>query len=193
VSAGNPKTDAILRVLDPDPDRASERYLELFERLTRYFRARMRGGAADAEDLAQETLRRGFSRILAGVDIYVDPAHYFFRIAKYVAIETWRSAPPETTVAIEDLPDAAHLDFGDVDTRICLEQCLRLLPDDEREALMRYQTEDHKALARALGLTEGTLRVKVHRAKNRLIALVRRAQAAVQPAETKTAAGSLKE
>jgi RNA polymerase sigma factor (sigma-70 family) len=182
VSAEERETEAILRVLDANPDRAAEKYLALFQRLRSFFYSRARGGAVGPEDLAQETLRRGFSRILAGVEIYVDPANYFLKIASNVAIEYWRSRARsrEDSLELEDLPDTRNVDFEDADVRICLEQCLRLLPDDDREALLRYQSEDHQALAAALGLPEGTLRVKVHRARNKLTELVRKASRNVQ-------------
>lgn len=184
--------DPFLRVFDPDPDRAADKYRVLFRRLKKYFQARTR--ASVAEDLAQETVRRALSRIRAGVEVYVEPAAYFFRIAENVAIENWRKPTrPESALPAGDLPDVKNVDFRDAEVRICLEQVLRLLPRDERELLLRYQREDHEQLARELGLDEGHLRVKVYRAKERLQQLVRRAVKGVQPGETVPPIGSYKE
>lgn len=182
-------TAAMLRVMDPDPARAEDKYEELFFRLRRFFRSRHR---LKAEELAQETLCRGLSRIRAGAVIYVDPVRYFLKIARNVAIEHWRSAQPEPAILPEDLPDPKTVDLGSVDAGIYLEQCLRSLSDLEREVLLRYQVEDHVELARALGMSHVNLRVIAHRAKKKVTTQMRRIMPAAA-SETNPRVGPLKE
>jgi RNA polymerase sigma factor (sigma-70 family) len=159
----------LLDVFDPNPDRAEDKYDQLFVQLRSFFRSRHR---PIAEDLAMETLKRGFSRIQAGAVIYVDPIHYFLKIAKNVAIETWRKSTPESAALVEEIPDRRSMDLSRLDARIYLDECLSRLTQQEREILIRYQDEDHVELAAALGITHATLRVRYLRTKRKIARLM---------------------
>jgi RNA polymerase sigma factor (sigma-70 family) len=167
VSPAPPTTAALLRVLDADPELANAKYVQLFHRLRLFFSGRHR---SIADELAQETLRRGFTRIQAGAEIFVDPVHYFMAIARNVAIEKWRAAPPPAAPIDDDLPDPRMVDFAAVEARICVDQCLKRLPPSERDLLLRYYDEDadHEALAQSLGVSYGNLRQMAFRTKNKL-------------------------
>ena len=159
---------AVLRVFGPDPETANARCVEMAERLRLYFLGRQR---EHAEDLAQETMSRGLSRIEAGAEIVVDPACYFFSIAKYLLIEQWRARHKQTDPLPDDPPDPRQeVDFKSVEAKLCVEQCLRLLTPIERAVLSRYYSEDHEQLAADLNLTHSNLRVIAYRAKKKLTA-----------------------
>jgi RNA polymerase sigma factor (sigma-70 family) len=158
----------LLQIFGSDPEAANARYSELAARLRHYFLSRHR---EYADDLAQETLRRGLARIQAGAEIVVDPACYFFSIARNVSIEQWRAGRKQMDPLPDDPPDPRHgVDFSSVETKLYVEQCLRLLAPLEREVLSRYYSEDHEQLAAALGLSHSNLRVIAYRAKKKLTA-----------------------
>jgi DNA-directed RNA polymerase specialized sigma24 family protein len=166
-------TTDLLSVLDADPDRASEKYIDLFERLTKFFQWR---GSNAPEDLAQETLRRGFGKVAAGAVIYAaKPDSYFFGIAYNVLRESRHTAATDRTVSLDDLPLLAGVDFREPETRILLAQCLSRLTDEEGIALTRYYTEEDRSnLASELGVSDNALRVRVLRAKRKINRLIGR-------------------
>jgi RNA polymerase sigma factor (sigma-70 family) len=163
-----PGHEQLLRVFDPDPDRAADKLADLFFRLKKFFSWR---NCRSPEDLAQETLRRGFKRIAAGADIYTsNPSHYFLGIARNIVSEQ-RNAPPsvdDSSIDVDELAGTGSADFREVEARIYLQQCLRHLVPEERDVLVRYHTQDRDELARELKLTTNALRVKVHRARRKL-------------------------
>ena len=179
----------LLQALDADPDRAEDKYEQLFVQLRSYFRSRH---PPIAEDLAMETLSRGFSRLQAGVNLTVDPIHYFRKIAKNVAIEKWRKKTPALVPLDDEHPDRTR-EFSRIEARIYLDQCLSRLSAAEREILVRYQDEDHVELARSLGIQHTNLRVKYLRAKRRLAKLMRGERKRGATRETKVVATPLKE
>ena len=165
--------DTLLEVFDRDPCRAADKIQELFVRLVSFFRWRH---CALPEDLAQETLRRGFGRIRTNVTISTpDAAPYFFGIAHNVLREQRKIHYSEVAAGSEELLPLIEdtVDFRQVEVQICLEQCLQRLPDDERELLTRYYTEDSAALAREMRMSVSTLRVRAFRAKQKLEKWVR--------------------
>jgi RNA polymerase sigma factor (sigma-70 family) len=166
-----------LRLFDHDPDRAAEKYEDLFARLVKFFEWR---NCRSPEDLAQETLTRGLTNVARGADIYTtDPVHYFFGIAKNIVREDRRPRDRESSMNIDDLPDPASLQFNQVDAQIQLDQCLGRLPATDRELLVRFHTEDHQIVCRQLSLTANALRVRAHRARKKLLKLVQDATARV--------------
>jgi DNA-directed RNA polymerase specialized sigma24 family protein len=171
--------DRLLEIFDPDPARAEDMIRDLFFRLVKFFAWRH---CPMPEDLAQETLRRGFGRIQKDVEIYTaDPAPFFFGIARNVLKEEWKGHTGEAPLGIEDLlASLGTVDFLETEARICLDQCLQHLPPDEREMLSRYISEDPVELARELRLSPGNLRVKAHRATRKLTKWVQRATMAAR-------------
>lgn len=161
-----------LKLLDADPAVAAVRYRELFVKLVKFFEWR---GCRHSEDLAQETLRRGFARIDGGADIYTeDPNQYFLGIARNVVKESWKDRP------LQQMDDAA-LEAGRpqwsrpahaVDAAILLRECLGRLDKSERELILRYHLGDRQKLQADLGLDGNALRVRVHRAVKKIRGLM---------------------
>lgn len=152
--------DGFLRLFDPDPDQAEAKYAELTERLTRFFEWRH---CRCPDDLAQETLRRGLTRLSTGAEVRTeDPSRYFFGIAKFVLRETWKTRE-------HDQLDPAGSDVNSTDDMrrvegdVLLRECLEALTSDERALLWRYHSGDRAELRRDLGLSDSALRVRVHR------------------------------
>jgi len=166
--------DPLLALLDPEPDRAAEKYALLRQRLVKFFQWR---NCQAPEDLAQDTLRRGFARVSEGVEIYADPIHYFFGIAKNIVKEQRNTPVREVPADLDALPPPANVDYRHADARIHLGQCLKRLPPAEQTLLVEYYLGDREALARQLDLTAIALRVRVFRAKQKLEKLMQEADA----------------
>jgi hypothetical protein len=160
----------LLAVFDPDPKRAEERYLELHQKLVRYFEWNQ---AAEPDDMAQEALKRGFVRLQEGQKITTDdPAGYFFGIARNLVREGWSVRKTEP---LEDQPlVAAQPSFRSLnpsEQAIFLRQCLHTLPKEDIEMLMAYVEGNGEAWGRKTGLEPGALRLRIHRLRKRLEAM----------------------
>jgi len=162
--------EALLAWLDPDRERAGDKYEDIRHSLINIFSWQ---GASDAEDLADETISRVINKVPEIALTYKgDPALYFYGVAKKMQWEVMRR---EQSVA-------ANPSFDNVtDTREpsetkdfereyeCLEQCLSKLPASDRELILLYYQQEQpkidsrKELARKLGIAPNNLRVRVHR------------------------------
>ncbi len=170
--------DVLLAQLDPDRERAGERYEIIRRKLIRLFEWR---GCAAPEDLADETINRVARRIAEGVQLRsADPYGYFCGVAHLLFKEVLRRAareqrardssgelllPTALPVVPEDEPGDPHLD--------CLRQCLAALPQDQRDLVLHYyQGESNirhrKTLSQELGIPMNALRIRVHRVRRKL-------------------------
>jgi len=161
----------LLAILDADPGRAEEKYRELYQKLARYFEWNRQ---ADPEDLAQEALKRGFSRLQEGQKITVDdPAGYFFGIARNLLRERVNSRKTEEI-------DDSHLArsqslFRGLDANeqlVFLKQCLRQLPRSDFNLLSAYLGGEAEAWGKKAGVSASTVRMRIHRIRKRLEALM---------------------
>jgi len=162
----------LLAILDPRPGQAEEKYVKLFETLVRYFEWNRK---PDPEDLAQETLRRAFSRLQEGQKITIDdPAGYFFGIARNLVRESW-SARQVEQVGDLDLPRAEPLfhNLTSGEQLIFLQECLQALSRNELEILFAYVTGTGDAWAQTAGLPPGALRTRIYRIRKRLETLAK--------------------
>jgi DNA-directed RNA polymerase specialized sigma24 family protein len=166
--------EALLAHLDPDRERAGERYEAIRHRLLRFFACR---GASCPDELADEAIDRVGRKLAAGEVIRIpDVGRYFLGVARNVLREAWdaegrrRSAglcPEAERVAPGPEPDTAIAD--------CLERCLEKLPPESRDLLLRYYSVDRsnkvaarRALAAGLGLGGAALRLRLHRLRAKL-------------------------
>jgi len=157
----------LLAILDPDPGRAEARYVELHQKLVRYFEWNR---AAEPEDMAQEALMRGFARLQEGQKITTDDAAgYFVGIARNLVREGWIARKDESLG--DQQPLAAQPLFRNLNPSeqvVFLRQCLRDLPENDFEMLMAYVEGNGEAWGRKVGLEPGTLRLRIHRLRKRL-------------------------
>jgi DNA-directed RNA polymerase specialized sigma24 family protein len=167
---------ALLARLATDRDLAGERYVELSRRLRTIFLYRH---CPDVDVLVDETLDRAGRRLLELGDKYdgSDPARYVFGVAWNVARESFRRRVPEPLAEGKEVPDPGPADPEDAKElrSTCLDQCLKRLPEDDRNVALRYyrgekraKIEQRAALARDLGASPNALRLKVHRITRRL-------------------------
>jgi DNA-directed RNA polymerase specialized sigma24 family protein len=172
--------EKLLGVLDPDRDRAAERYETIRRRLVQLFRWR---GCFECEALADQTIDRVSRKLDEGEEIRAaDPAVYFYGVARNVLKEFWTQQRKEQTlerqaVPVGHFPGAAReLGEQEIDERLeCLDQCLGRLSPQNRELITVYHRSEKSGkiaersrLAARLGLSSGALRIKAHRIRRQL-------------------------
>jgi DNA-directed RNA polymerase specialized sigma24 family protein len=175
--------EALLKRLDPDRDRAGEKYEGLRRRLRRFFEWK---GGRHPEEMADEAIDRACRRIAAGEVIRAeDPAQYLLGVARNVLREAWKrdSRAPEEPRDVDRLVDPqVHAEPSTEPERFaCLQACLGALPPETARLVLEYYGEGgrerilkRKGLAEALGIPGSALRLRLHRVRARLEACVAR-------------------
>ena len=171
--------EKLLLLLDSDREKAGVQYEAIRARLLRIFEWR---GCRSPETLADQTMDRVSRRLEDGEIIRAeDPAVYFYGVARNVLKEYWTEEQKEAAARRFELPTQRHpdskaLEDNEIDDRMgCLERCLAKLPPDSQELITLYyrsekteKIEDRMKLARTLGITPGTLRIRAHRIRKAL-------------------------
>lgn len=160
--------DELLAWLNPDRDTAGRKYEDIRDRLIRIFIHR---GCLSAEELADTTINKVARKVNEIRSYYVgDPALYFCGVARNVYAEYSRRA-----VELPDLTDTLSApvpeEFDDSEfEHHCLDKCLKSMTPRDRELLLAYYREDHgpkieqhKEMARRLGVTVNALRITICR------------------------------
>lgn len=159
--------DNLLLWLNPDRDKAGEKYEKIRNRLIQIFASR---GCLEAEDLADQTINVVASKIDWLLEHYEgEPTIYFYAVAQKLHLEHLKRKPP---------PDVLRFNPHDPEVErlhSCLDKCLEQLSPDERELVIRYQEGDKKArieqrkkLAAELNITRNALRIRVFYIHSRL-------------------------
>ena len=157
--------DALLSWLDPDRERAGEKYEEIRVKLVKFLERRQCCGA---EELTDETINRVSHKVQDIAGTYEgNPAFYFYGVLKNVYKEWLKDVPPKPDPPLPP-PDTSE----DVERIYAyLEKCRQELDDPEdRELILKYYEREKQAkiahrkeLADALGITLNSLRMRVHR------------------------------
>jgi RNA polymerase sigma-70 factor (ECF subfamily) len=147
------------------------------QRLRAYFRPRMSGLPDDVEDLVQETLLAIHLK-RATHDPALPVSNWLHAVARYRLVDVYRRrgrrGVPDSLDGIEV---EAPADSGGVEAssaRRDLGRLLGTLPDGQRQAIELVKIEGwttEEAAAR-MGITVTTLKVRVHRGLQRLMAAV---------------------
>ncbi|MCA1568461.1 MAG: sigma-70 family RNA polymerase sigma factor [Acidobacteria bacterium] len=161
--------DDLLDWLDPAREVAGQKYRIIHAGLVRMFAAR---GFSDAEDLADETVKRVTDLLPKVKDSYVgEPARYFYRVARYVMLEAFRRPEIATNEFPVDPPQGNNTN----DTLERLLECLDLLTEEQRELILEYhmykgreKIEHHKRMAEERGISVGALRSRAHNIREAL-------------------------
>lgn len=175
--------DSLLSWLDPDRERAAEKYEQIRRRLIRLFTCR---GRPDAEDLADETIDRVTLKAHEVARTYVgDPGLYFYGVARNVFRESLRQRPQ---VAPPPPPDPVETETTEREQQ-CFDRCMDELPGANRQLLIEYFSDDGRAkidrrkeMAARLGVAQNALRIRVHRIKATVDECARRCLAETLPA-----------
>lgn len=159
-----------LRWLDPDPDKAAQRYETMRKHLIVIFNKR---NCHLAEDLADETFNRVMRRLPEMIEDYVgEPARYIVVVARNLYFEYAKQVERQ-----EPLPETDHTKLASPKTDdekereyACLEHCLSKLTPENRRLVLGYYHEnkrakiDHrKEMASQMGIAINALRIRAHR------------------------------
>lgn len=168
--------DEILAWLHPDRDEAGVIYVKLQHHLVEIFTWNR---CPDPEGLTDEVfdrIARKMPDLRQAFD--GDPKLYFYGVARNLIKELPKKV--KTHISLEDTDPASNpLDDVEEETALmreeCLRQCLQKLSEDKRELIMAYYAEDKQAkidhrteMARRLGISLETLRVKAFRIRRTL-------------------------
>jgi RNA polymerase sigma factor (sigma-70 family) len=160
----------LLTLLDPDGERAGEQYELLRAKLIRIFEWR---GSSSPEDGADETLDRIAHKVAEG-ELVRDVHAYAGGVARLVWLESVKRER-RSRAALEQLPQGEAEVVEPEVRRECFGSCLSKLPDDARSLVVEYyrkeksaKIESRKNLAESLGITPGTLRLRVYRLRAQL-------------------------
>jgi len=166
----------LLDKLDPDPERAGERYEELRRALMRFFEWR---SAPFPEEHTDETLDRLAHKLDEGIDIK-NLGAYCYEVARLVFLESLKGHDRKRrSLATYELRDQSMPHTGDDDHRherrlACLDGCLRALPPTCRELILDYHhagsgaVQRRRVLAERLGLRREVLANRAQRVRNQL-------------------------
>lgn len=173
--------DRLLAALDPDPERAAERYEALRKRLLRFFEWQ---GVAVAEDCSDEVLDIVARRLGGGEAVQNLPA-FCAGVARIVLLTHRRRQVARESMlqrfAGEPAQEAWHTAEREHEIR-ALEDCLDRLPAGGRDLILAYYRADppglipnRRRLANRLGVQPGALRIRAHRLRMQLAECVQRA------------------
>lgn len=167
--------EKLLRWLDPDRDKAAEKYEKIRFRLIRIFSAR---GCWEPEDLADKTTDIVISKIDWLIENFVgDPALYFYGVGKNVLRDWIRQQRPNPLPPPQPEPDELEEKCG------YLDECLEKLSPTDRYIALRYHEGEkgekikiRKDLAAELKITQNALRIRVCHIHSRLRECIERLQ-----------------
>jgi RNA polymerase sigma-70 factor (ECF subfamily) len=141
---------------------------------------RLLGNATDAEDLLQEIFLSAH-RKLEGFRGESALGTWLYRLATNHCLDHLRSRAArmnQVTDALDDEPSQANSASRGLAeqtvTKMDLERALARLPEGCRAAFVLHDVEglEHREVAEALGIAEGTSKSQVHKARQRLRALL---------------------
>ena len=157
-----------LSCLAEDPDQAGRKYELIRQKLVKIFDWR---GVRFPEECADETINRVARKLELGQSIRDLPT-YCQGVARLVFLETLKRAE-QRQVSIDDLQSvtaAPELDEGDDEKRQCFEKCLRELPLESQQLVLKYYQDDRRAkidnrqaMADLLKIPMNALRSRVQR------------------------------
>lgn len=187
VTDSGDKFEKLLKWLDADDrDRAGVKYEEIRHSLIKILTW---NGCHEAEELADQAINIVTNKIDEVSEAFNredDPALYFYGVARKLRLESIRQAKlrvplPEDILAETPPPDLTA-DALERSERMdeCLRRCVAALSPRTRETALAYyrygkqaKIANRKALADEAGVTQGNLRVRMHRIRQSLEKCIR--------------------
>jgi DNA-directed RNA polymerase specialized sigma24 family protein len=165
--------EKFLSCLDPDPERAGEKYEAIRLQLIKFFDWR---SAPFPEERADETITRVIRKIDEGEN-FRDVSTYCYGVARMVYLES-RKRLENRRVALDDAPQIAAPappSEEEDEREQCLAHCLRELPLESRRIILKYYEDDRRRkinnrveLAASLGIPLNALRSRAQRIRDKL-------------------------
>ncbi len=178
---GSPQSSPVTNP-EPAPEALEQNLAERFWERLRVFGTRRLGDSALGEDLAQEVLRRVTEALRSGRVLNPDAlAGFVFQTATHVCLHHYRSRGREERALTRMTgmdpgnPGPGPLDaLVSEEARTVVHRALGELNPGDRELLRRiyFDEEPSSETANRLKLTAGALRVRKHRALERLAGLL---------------------
>jgi len=157
-------------------------FLEIYERFYQRVRKFILASVKD-ETVADDLIQECFIRIQANLDSVRDPAKissWIFRIAYHLCQDHFRTLKKNSSheeihdglVNLQDTPVQKRLEQSEMSR--CVQDQLNLLPESARTVLIFADIMDlsHPEIAEILGLTVENVKVRVHRARKKLKAIL---------------------
>lgn len=163
--------DEILAWLNPDREAAATIYLQLRDDLTKIF---LWNRCSDPEGLTDEVLDRVARKVHEVRKTFEgDPRLFFYGVARNLIRENFKKIKAQVSLENTD-PPAKQVSETDTESASlleeCLHACLQKLSSDKRELIVGYYAKEKQAkiqhrteMARQLGTSPETLRVRVYR------------------------------
>jgi RNA polymerase sigma-70 factor (ECF subfamily) len=142
----------------------------------------MIGSVDDAEDLLQEVFLQAH-RKLSGFRGDSALGTWLYRLTMNHCLDHLRARQVRMSRATESLdeegaeePTAPAPVVSAVVSRLDLERAIKMLPDGARAAFLLHDVEgfEHREIAQILGISEGTSKSQVHKARMKLRMILRR-------------------
>jgi len=167
--------DEILEWLNPDPEEAANIYVQLRYDLTKIFAWNR---CPDPDGLTDEVFDRVARKVHEVRQKFEgDPRLFFYGVARNLLKESPKRIKRQVSLEGTDLP-ASQVAVEDETASMredCLHTCLQDLSAEKRELILAYYAKDKQAkidhrteMARELGVSVETLRVRVHRIRGTL-------------------------
>jgi RNA polymerase sigma factor (sigma-70 family) len=167
--------DEILDWLHPDREEAANLYVQLRNDLTKIFAWNR---CADPDGLTDEVFDRVARKVFAVRQSYEgDPRLFFYGVARNLLKESPKRIKKQLPLEGTDLP-VSEAAVEDETARMrddCLHVCLQELSAEKRKLVLDYYAKEKQAkidhrteLARELGISVESLRVRVHRIRGTL-------------------------
>ena len=173
--------DEILDWLHPDRDEAGNIYVQLRTDLTKIFAWNR---CADPDGLTDEVFDRVARKVHDVRQTFEgDPRLFFYGVARNLIKESPKRIKKQVSLEGTDLPapEAAFEDESAAMREECLRPCLQKLSREKRELILGYYAKEKQAkidhrteMARQLGISVETLRVRVHRIRGALEVCIER-------------------
>lgn len=169
---------------------AFSRLVQAYQRPVYNLTYRMLGSIEEAEDAAQETFLRAYAR-LGQYDPTMKFSTWLFSIANHHCIDRLRKRRA-THISIDDnpvlenmegdLPQPEHSALGR-EQSLELQALIGLLEPEYRTPLvLRYWEElSYEEIAETMGMTVAAIKSRLYRARQQLMALYQKREAAMQP------------
>ncbi len=158
----------ILEKLEPTAPTAQEAYKQCRSKMVKFFQWRF---CEDSVALADETIARFIERHSSGTQVAQDKLYsYLYAIALHVFYEFLRKKKKADRIR-DKIKELWHLPALGSDKRWeCQKHCLDRLESDKEDLLERYYLTDEEPedIAIDIGITVGTLRLRIHRIKQEL-------------------------
>ena len=146
---------------EPDVNIPDEQYRKVRDRLITFFRLHRR---PDPESHADEVICRAVRRIREGATIDTSLAAFCLGVARNVLREGFKEkTSQELSIEPPDERGGRFLGLNPVEQGLLVNECLEVLPCDDRKLFLDYHMEDRLTLARRRGQSANALRIQVHR------------------------------